>query len=251
MHWVWLEVELRRWRAQGRQVRLWWRDDDARAPSPELDRLLTIAHGRPLALAVIPDGDLARLAAHLQGVGGVSVIQHGVDHTNRRDGPSAGEFPHEWRRIRVATQIRAGWARLNRMPGALPVFTPPWNDIHPDLPAVLGDCGYLGWSAWGEDSALGQPPRIDTHLDLMRWKGGARFRGEAKFLGELRRLLTARRRAGLWDAPVGLLTHHLVHDEAAWAFLAQFLDWTSRQPGLAWTGLPDLLAAAGPRARSA
>ena len=35
-----LSRELARWRAAGRRARLWWRDDDARAPGPELERLL-------------------------------------------------------------------------------------------------------------------------------------------------------------------------------------------------------------------
>lgn len=251
MQLTWLEVELRRWRAAGRRVRLWWRDDDARAPSAELDRLLATAAGRPLTLAVIPDGDIAALSARLQGLPGLSVVQHGVDHTNRREGPVAGEFPPEWRRIRVATQVRAGWARLAPLPGRVQAFVPPWNDVHPELPVVLGDCGFAGWSAWGRDAVEGEPPRIDAHLDLMRWKGGARFRGEAKFLGELRRLLTARRRAGLWDEPIGLLTHHLAHDEAAWAFLQRFTAWADDQAQIDWTGLPELIAAAAPVARSA
>ncbi len=35
--------------------------------------------------------------------------------------------------------------------------------------------------------------------------------------------LRTRRRLGLWDEPVGLLTHHLVHDEPAWRFLEELL----------------------------
>jgi hypothetical protein len=36
-------------------------------------------------------------------------------------------------------------------------------------------------------------------------------------------LLAERRRAGLWDEPLGLLSHHLDHDEDAWRFLEVFL----------------------------
>ena len=252
MHWAWLDVELRRWRAAGRPATLWWRDDDARAPTAELDRLLTVRAGAPLTLAVIPDGDVAGLAARLAGAAGVSVVQHGVDHQNRRQGSAAGEFPPEWRRIRVATQMRAGWRRMAALPSATQMFVPPWNDVHPELPAVLADCGYLGWSAWGEvPDGAGSPPRVDAHLDLMRWKGGARFRGEAKFLGELRGLLTARRRAGLWHAPVGLLTHHLAHDEAAWAFLGRFASWSAGRSDIVWRSLPELIDGQRPEARSA
>ena len=46
--------ELDRWRDAGRVATLWWRDDDAVAPSAMLDRLVTIAGTVPIALAVIP-----------------------------------------------------------------------------------------------------------------------------------------------------------------------------------------------------
>jgi hypothetical protein len=239
-----LDLELQHWRRAGRPARLWWRDDDARGPTPALDRLLGLSlwHSVPLTLAVIPDEEPARLAWSLAACPLATVAQHGVDHTNRRDGQAAGEFPYEWRRLRVATQLRAGWTRLQALPGAQPVFVPPWNDIHPELPGALEDCGYLGWSAWADAGDRGPLPRIDAHLDLLRWKSGVRFRGEGRFLEAFRAALRARRRAGRWDAPIGLLTHHLDHDEAAWVFLADFLGWTSERPEIAWRGLGELLA---------
>jgi len=50
-----------------------------------------------------------------------------------------------------------------------------------------------------------------------------------------------RRLDGLWDAPIGLLTHHLDHDRAAWAFLDAFLTWSGRRPELVWVSLAELL----------
>ena len=107
---------------------------------------------------------------------------------------------------------------------------------------MLQDCGYLGWSAWAETAPLEKAPRVDAHIDLLRWRGGARFRGEGKILERLRELLAERRQAGLWAAPVGLLTHHLDHDEAAWRFLDRFIAWTQASGDIAWRALPDLLA---------
>src|SRR5438132_1435783 len=77
-----------------------------------------------------------------------------------------------------------------------------------------------------------RPMRIDAHLDLLRWRGGARFRGDAAMAEALRAALRERRRLQRWDAPIGLLTHHLDHDAAAWTFLDRFLAWSSRQPAL-------------------
>lgn len=238
-----LQLELRRWRAMGRRASLWWRDDDARAPSPALDRLLAIAAASevPLTLAVIPDGDMTALAARLSSVTGVQVAQHGADHQNRREGREAGEFPHDWSRLRLVTALLAGRRKLAALPGALPVFVPPWNDVHPDLEGALSDAGFIGWSAAGERRRGGALPRLDIHLDLLRWRGGARFRGPRKFLRELTAELRARRLTETWHEPIGLLTHHLDHDEEAWAFLAEFLAWTRQDQPFFWRALPDLL----------
>ena len=49
-----LTDEFDRWADQGLTATLWWRDDDAIAPTPALDRLLDAAGPVPLTLAVIP-----------------------------------------------------------------------------------------------------------------------------------------------------------------------------------------------------
>ena len=90
-----LQLELLRWRAADKRARLWWRDDDASGTSPQLSRLLQLSQASavPLTLAVIPAGDMAALSKSLPAGGQLSVVQHGVDHHNRRSGPAAGEFP--------------------------------------------------------------------------------------------------------------------------------------------------------------
>ncbi len=233
-----LRLELRRWRAAGRRPVLWWRDDDAREDSPALRRLLAMAAstGAPLTLAVIPDGDRSGLAPLL--AEGVTVAQHGVDHRNRREEGGSGEFAPDTDLDTITAALARGWSRLAGLPGALKLFVPPWNAIHPALPQALADAGYVGWSAWAQARPGGSPLRIDCHLDLMRWGGGARFRGKGAFLGRFTRLLAERRRGEAWDDPIGVLSHHLDHDEAAWAFLAGLLV----RRDLDWRGLPELLA---------
>jgi len=241
-----LRLELARWRRAGRTARLWWRDDDAAGGSAALDRLLQAsrAAGAPLTLAVVPAGDMAGLSARLARAPLVSVAQHGVDHRNRRIGPAAGEFPHDWTLEDVEISLRRGWSLMQRLPRAERVFVPPWNDVHPQLEAALAACGYAGWSVNGAVGAAGPVARTDVHLDLLRWRGGARFRGRGRFLRALTAELRRRRRAGLWTAPIGLLTHHLAHDEPAWSFLEAFLRWTARRGDMAWLGLPELLGEA-------
>lgn len=252
-----LTLELWRWRLAGRTARLWWRDDDAVGASARLDRLLLIAWetGVPLTLAVVPAGDMGGLSAMLRlrlatATSRITVAQHGVDHQNRRSGPAAGEFPHDWTQTELEIALRRGWSLIQGLPHAEPIYVPPWNDAHPRLEAALQACGHAGWSVSGAMATCGGPAgkrlaRVDAHLDLMRWRGGARFRGRGRFLDAFAAELRRRRKAGLWDAPIGLLTHHLAHDPEAWGFLERFLAWTGGQRALRWEALPDLIGEAG------
>jgi hypothetical protein len=238
---LWLEAG--RWRRAGRTARLWWRDDDAAGRSSALDRLLQIsqAAGVPLTLAVVPAGDMTGLGERLVGLAGVSVVQHGVDHRNRRAGPVAGEFPRDWTLPELEVTVRWGWRQMAPLPRPARVFVPPWNDVHPQLEAALWASHYVGWSAHGTLGRRDGLQRVDVHLDLLRWRGGARFRGTRRILTALAAEMRRRRRAGRWEAPIGLLTHHLVHDAAAWAFLDEFLRWTAGRPELRWVSLPELI----------
>ncbi|HWW26373.1 MAG TPA: polysaccharide deacetylase, partial [Caulobacter sp.] len=110
-----------------------------------------------------------------------------------------------------------------RRAGVTPrLFVPPWNNAHPTLKRAL-DLQGLQLSCYGGMRRADEPGRLDAHLDVMRWKPKARFRGRVRFLSRVRRLLAERRMSGAWDQPLGLLTHHLDHDEPAWRFLEAFL----------------------------
>ena len=205
-------------------------------PTPaELDRLLALAGDRPLALAVIPNGDLPALARHLSGHPGVVIGQHGVDHINRADPdqpPSefpAGSDPDD----RLA---RLGEARRRLVAAGLPpfFFTPPWNSTSPSLADLVAKTGFSLLSAGAGRPADWAHTYLPTDVDILRWSGGVRFRGYRKVLSALGKALAVRRKAGDLDRPIGLLTHHLVHDPEAWAFLQQVLpvldrnvDWIS------------------------
>ena len=86
----------------------------------------------------------------------------------------------------------------------------------------------------------GPLPRLDTHVDLVDWRGGRRFAGADAVLGALAAALAARRNAGM-AAPTGVLSHHLVHDAAAWRFLERLLAWGEEAPGVRWVRPRDML----------
>ena len=119
--WPDLVAEFDRWQEAGEVATLWWRDDDAVAPTARLDRLLSIASGVPLALAVIPAAaqpELARVArpasADQRRTRHVAVLQHGWRHLNHSGAGKKSEFPAERASAEVACELAAGRARLTR-----------------------------------------------------------------------------------------------------------------------------------------
>ena len=222
-----LEAELAEWRALRCRPRLWWRDDDARRPTPQLDRLLALADKIPLALAIIPSGNVYALGKCLSGLANVTIAQHGVDHVNRRaPGASPGENPLGASAGQITARIAAGRERMT-LAGLKPaLFVPPWNRIDEALPDAVRASGFGVMSAWGGlGRTRGKVRRLDAHLDVMAWTRPARFKGAARLIEVLRRGLVRRRTARAPAVPIGLLTHHLSHDAAAWSFLDAFVAW--------------------------
>ena len=242
-----LAAELDAWTAAKRSPRFWWRDDDAVRIDIPLERLVELA-GRfdlPLALAVIPglaEDSLGALSAHKR----VTVLQHGFRHTNHAgEGQRALECGGARSLEEVLAEFGAGFRILRDRFGAqfLPVMVPPWNRIDPLVLVALPVAGYAGFSVFGP--ARGNGPaalkEVNTHLDILTWRGGARFAGEAKLLALLVEGLAARRTGALPEGePVGLLTHHRVHDPDAWFFLEALLGVLAHHPAPRW-----LNAAAG------
>jgi hypothetical protein len=230
--WWRLGLELGRWRRAGRRPVLWWRDDDARSVTPPFRRLLVhlTRADVPLCLAVIPEGLDPELCTAVAPYARIAVLQHGVDHANAGGSPPSQFSPDEDPKD-VAVRLAEGWAWLQGFRRRLPVYAPPWNTLTPNVTAAVPLAGLRAISGWNGPS---QPGRVDAHLDLMRWRGGPRFAGRERLLDRLRDLLQRRRRRGQWNEPIGLLTHHLVHDEAAWRFLDELLLYPPLQDLALW-----------------
>ncbi len=223
---------------RGEPARLWLRDDDAVEPGPALDRLLQLTGAAqvPIALAVIPALSGSALADRLSVEPHVAVAVHGWAHANYA---AQAEKPQELGAHRpapvVLVEVAHGFAHLAALHGPqfTPVLVPPWNRISPAVVAGLPDLGFQALSVFGPEKPA--PLRmVNTHVDLIDWRGTRGGRPAAALLDELASALIRR-------APVGLLVHHLVHDEAAWDFLAGLFDMTAAHPGCRWTALPDLL----------
>ena len=81
--------------------------------------------------------------------------------------------------------------------------------------------------------------RVDAHLDAIDWRGGRRCLDADELAGRLVTLLATGR-----PGPFGLLTHHLVTDDAGFAALDRFLGVVQDRAALRWAGAPDLFGGA-------
>jgi len=231
--WTALDQELAHWRDAGREAVLWWRDDDAVDVTPALERLIALQHetAAPLSLAVVPAHATEALAGRLAGEPAVDVLQHGYAHVNHA---SAGEKKAELGLNRPAMivlgDLGTGWMALERLFGAraLNVLVPPWNRIAPPLVPALPEIGYRGLR------------QINTHLDLIDWKGGRGFVGIDAALDTLVRALQTSRTTTA--EPIGVLSHHLAMDAGAWDFLLSLLGRARTMPGVDIKPAHDLFA---------
>lgn len=219
-----LETELQNWRAAGKQPQVWWRDDDAVSLTPELKRLtqLTGDAGVGVLLAVIPAHADQELAKFVGQHGHLQPCVHGWSHTNHAP---ASEKKCELGTHRaldiVLSEIERGRERLARLfgMGLAPVLVPPWNRMRDDLAPRLREVGIKAFSTFAHKRPHPEI-QVNTHVDVMDWKapGGAAGKTSDRLQDELATALAVARTNGFY--PVGLLTHHLVHDEAAWFSLS-------------------------------
>lgn len=246
--WPALADEIARWRDLGRDAELWWRDDDAADATAALERLLALKAETavPLALAVVPARATPDLAARLDGLSAVDVMQHGYSHTNHAPpGDKKCELGAHRPAMLVLGELGTGRMALERLfaERALPVLVPPWNRIAPALVPALPEIGFTGLSTFSA-RARAEPVRglrqINTHVDLIDWKDRARFVGHDAAVAALVEALRQSRRAS--GEPVGLLSHHLAMDEGAWIFLRSLLGEATKLPGVRLCSARDLFA---------
>jgi len=244
--WQALDAELDNWREAGETATLWWRDDDAIAASDQLDRLLTIAREAevPLCLAVIPANVEPSLVAAVETSGAdLSVAVHGWTHVNHAaEEEKKSEFPQDRKPETMSIEAVQGLALMGQAFGAraVPVFVPPWNRISPALIDALPTAGYRGLSTYAAkheaDPASGLR-QVNTHADIVNWRQGRTFAGSDAVLGLIVAHLAARRSGEVEaGAPTGLLTHHLIHQNDAFGFVAHLLRATAGHAAARWIG---------------
>ncbi|MEZ2126706.1 MULTISPECIES: polysaccharide deacetylase family protein [unclassified Sinorhizobium] len=241
---VWEPVrqELAHWAEAGRTAQLWLRDDDAVEPTDALETLLAVASASliPVTIAVIPAFTGEALAARLSDEKGVCVAVHGWSHRNFAEPDEKKQELGSHRPVEIVhRELRDGYVLLKRLHPArfIPILVPPWNRIDGGLVPGLPALGFEMLSAYGRAKGDGPLPQLNTHLDIMDWHGTGGGRETADLASELTRHLAERRKGQ--DEPIGVLTHHLVHDENAWTFLAELFALTAIDPAVQWISPAD------------
>lgn len=243
--WQVLDDELDRWQAHGRTARFWLRDDDAVVPTDLLEQLvgLTGRQTTPLTLAVIPQDTGSALAERIARADHVSVAVHGWSHQNHAGATEKKrELGLHRPRTIVLDQLAKGFDKLAGLYGGRfnAMLVPPWNRVDAELLPELASLGYRSVSVFGAEKPS-PITMINTHVDLIDWHGSRGGRDPEVLIAEI----VARLRV-MFDqgGHMGFLTHHLVHDEAAWSFLASLLEHTNAHPACQWVDATDLYGVA-------
>ncbi|WP_201830529.1 glycosyltransferase [Microvirga zambiensis] len=230
--WSPLDRALKHAADRGCPIRFWWRDDDAVADTPQLDRLLALArrYEAGLGLAVIPAGLEDSLASRLAAEEKAFALVHGLDHANHASvSEKKAEFGGHRPLATMAADIERALHLTRERLGQklLPVFVPPWNRISPDLLPRLAQLGFTGLSTFAErESAFPAAGllQINTHVDPVDWHGTRSLADPAEIVARLAAAVE-RRVAGEADGgePIGFLTHHLIHDDVIWSLCERLI----------------------------
>ncbi len=239
-----LRDELAIWRDAGLSLPLWWRDDDAVALTPALERLRELASrfDAPLHLAVVPGLAQPDLGQGLTAAQNVRVIPHGWLHQNHAPPTEKkAEFGAHRPLDVMLDEVKRGWQRIQGLFGqrAVPIFAPPWNRACPELINGLGDCGLSAVSLFRPRQAQYAAPgvlEVNTHIDPLAWRSGGGLVDPEELSALIVDQLYARRQGNADNSePYGLLTHHLAHDEPIWEFVSVLVETLLHSGVARWT----------------
>lgn len=232
-------------------VHLFVRDDDAGWADDALHALLRTMERAavPIDLAAIPAAVTPALVRELnerrrdgQEIG---IHQHGYAHLNHESDGRKCEFGASRSAVAQGSDIRRGAAFLHDAFGTTldPIFTPPWNRVSPDTPALLAE---LGFAALSRDSTAAPQqalPELAVHTDWTRQWWRAAEAGADPVQGISADL--ARHVAP--GAKLGLMLHHAVMTPVELEGLAACLAAWRAHPNLRCVPMRALLRQSQPQ----
>lgn len=208
--------------ASKKTVDVFFRDDDVDEDEATLQQLLAVFAERklPLVLGVIPARLTTDCIALLQPFSAsVELVQHGWQHVNHEATGRKCEFGASRSFAQQLDDLVRGQARMNEAFGEqwFPAFIPPWNRCTAVTERALQQLGFQVISKLREDEAATLLPEISVTLDLFRWKAGAQLKPAAELWQAIAQQIQPGR-------PLGIMLHHKVMAEDAFAFLEQLLN---------------------------
>ena len=244
--WTPVLQEIGLWQARGKTARLWLRDDDAVKPSAQLERMagLVGGHNIPITLAIIPEPADKALATTVKSWAGCTVAMHGFAHKNHAPtNDKKSEFGLQRTAQDVSSELESGFEKTQNLFGDRfnKMFVPPWNRIDQRHVSLLVKAGFETLSAFGWTATNASSTSIcvlNTHIDIIDWKGTRAGKPIETLIKELADALAMARQHTY--APIGILCHHLVHDEQAWRFLQSLTDFVEENKNMRWCSAQNL-----------
>jgi hypothetical protein len=239
-----LSAELALW-AKDRQIaRLFLRDDDAVEITPELIHLQKMTEYRniPILLAVIPKFAKYELGKFVENHLLITPAVHGYSHENHAD---KSEKKTELGSNRPVNQVLSSLdeARLKmiRIFGhhLSDILVPPWNRIDVAIVDGARGLGFRAISGFGWKNPYSGISWINTHVDIINWRKNASAKSIAEVTDDLTENLQIARKNAF--APIGILTHHLVHSQLCWHMLEEVLEYLCGHENVKWVNADDLI----------
>lgn len=236
--WQSLREELNLWK---QPISFWWRDDDAVADTPSLQKLIATQQENrtiPLHLASIPQLLETSLPSLIKNSPNVWILQHGFSHQNYA---SAGE-----RKIELGGEQNESTLRGNLSSGRetlkqrfadryIDILVPPWNRVNVTALTAIDSLHYLALSGLGLDkNQSDKTARLNVHIDIINWKQRCFVGTDACLEKIVNQIKIRRTEPAHRHEPIGLMTHHLAHDDDCWDFLSDFLQLTTEHTGAQW-----------------
>jgi len=234
---AWVETlgeALHRLQVTQKEIKIFLRDDDGDEDIEPLRHLLDISLSRhiPLSLAIIPgtlnDSAIRLFKNHNRTAASLlEVHQHGWMHCNHEKEGRKCEFGPSRCYEEQRQDIAKGKAILEQTFSNqfFPAFTPPWNRCTAETFKILDELDFYVLSKdVGKEPVTGYRFReISTTLDLYHWKEGARMKEPEEIVNTFIDQIQSSNLAGL-------LLHHKVMDDNAFAFLDHLLNELGQSP---------------------
>jgi hypothetical protein len=227
-----LRSSLDRLRSEGREINLFFRDDDIDEDEISLRKLLAIflEEEAPVNLQIIPDRLTPAAASlllqhHRLRPDLFELNQHGWRHINHEREGRKCEFGPSRDFDEQLADIASGRKVLEETLGAAfsLVFTPPWNRCTAETLRALDQLGFQGYSGFrsGEPVSGYGFRDVSVTLDLHRWKNGVTMKGADEIVSGLISQLRD-------SDTIGIMLHHKVMDEDGFDFLSYLLEILSQ-----------------------